>query len=103
MKALEFNPEDTTLQANLSSVYCNMGQYNKALPLISNILKKLPEDPLGYYYLAKYYNAQKNSEETIVNLEKCFQLDIDGYYSHLATNSDDFRSLKDLPKFQALF
>ena len=50
LKALEFNSEDTTIQANLSSVYSNLGKYDKAFSLISNILKKLPDDPLGYYY-----------------------------------------------------
>jgi eukaryotic-like serine/threonine-protein kinase len=82
-------PRDEIPLGNLADMYLRLGQWEKALPEIQDVLQVGPA-PMGYANLAQIELASNRTEEVRTTLEKAAARNMDSYLLHLVRYQTGF-------------
>lgn len=83
-KILTENSENSEALHLLGVIFCQKGNYTKAIDLINHAIKIVPNSPLYYNNLAMIYQTIDNEEESIKNFKKALELNPNYENAHLA-------------------
>lgn len=79
-RAIEVNPNSMWGRGALGRTLCEMGEYERGIQQIENILSRDPYDPIAHYNLGKYcYLPQGNFDEAAAALQAAIQFANDDY------------------------
>jgi predicted O-linked N-acetylglucosamine transferase (SPINDLY family) len=85
-RALELEPDNSTLQSNLAEVYRRLGQRRKAVDLLLQVLARDPDFAEAFYDLAQVIEDNGELSEAVVYFERATDLrpDVVSYQQGLA-------------------
>jgi tetratricopeptide (TPR) repeat protein len=101
-KAIEFKPDKDEAWYNRGIALGKLGRLDEAIFSHNRALQIQPQSSNAIYNLACCHALKGNSDELIDYLQKAIQLD-PNYYINLARKDDDFKLIRNDPRFIALF
>jgi tetratricopeptide (TPR) repeat protein len=101
-KAIEFKPDNPETWDNRGVALSKLGKLEAAISSHDRALQIQPQFSSAIYNLACCHALQGNIDESIDYLQQAIQLD-PNHYINLARQDDDFRSIRNDPRFIALF
>jgi tetratricopeptide (TPR) repeat protein len=99
--ALKIKLDDHEVLNNKGTALGNLGRYEAAIAACDASLKLQLDDPGSYFDIARCYALANQPQPSLDNLEKLLKLAPEAGREEIKS-SDDFKSLRDQPRFKAL-
>jgi tetratricopeptide (TPR) repeat protein len=78
MRARNLLPSDPSIADTLGWIYYKRGDYDLALSLVKESIRKIAQHPMILYHLGKIQNARNDNEATKAALTQALELGLDG-------------------------
>ena len=93
-EALTIAPNDVMIYTKLAGVYCEMGEYEKALEFYSKVLELKPDDGYVYVSIGSIYENQGKYEQALAAYKKVMDMCPEYLYNYLNIANVEYQ-LKD--------
>jgi Flp pilus assembly protein TadD len=99
-RSLKLRPDDPDALDNRGAVYGHLGRYDEALADLNRSLELRPDHPNTLYNLACLFSLWGKPNDALAYLEKA--VGKDKKYRKLAKTDEDFKNLRNDPRFKKL-
>ena len=96
-------PNDSNSWSLLGIILKELNKFTDSEEAFKKALDLNPNEPNIYYNMALLYVSQNKIQETISNLEKCFQMDKNDQFKDIISSTNAFDAIKDTNDFKSLF